>query len=342
MTQTSQTADPSETGKREDMYHQAITEAVGQTPLVKIRNMTTKRGIQCTVLVKLEFLNPMASVKDRMAVWVLNDAIKSGDLKEGQTIIEATSGNTGAAVAMFAAAHGYKAILTVPDKTSDEKLDVLRAFGVELVVCPTDVPSDSPENYYQTAKRIHRDTPNSYFLEQYQNSKNIDAHYYTTGPEIWRQTEGTLTCLVGGIGTGGTVSGVARYLKEQNSEIEIVAVDPIGSIYYQYHKDCTLIEPGTYLVEGLGEDMICQSIDMSVIDKIYQVGDQECFDTARELVKSEGIFAGGSSGAALHVALNHAKGLPADAIMLVILPDSGMKYVSKFYNDKWIHEKGLS
>lgn len=324
------------------MYHQAITEAVGQTPLVKIRNMTTSRGIACTVLVKLEFLNPMASVKDRMAVWVLNDAIKSGDLKPGQTIIEATSGNTGAAVAMFAAAHGYKTILTVPDKTSDEKLDVLRAFGVELVVCPSDVPADSPENYYQTAIRIHSEKPDSYFLEQYQNSKNIDAHYYTTGPEIWRQTEGELTCLVGGIGTGGTVSGVARYLKEQNSKIEVVAVDPIGSIYYQYHKDCTLIEPGTYLVEGLGEDMICKSIDMSVIDKIYQVNDQECFDTARELVRTEGIFAGGSSGAALHVALNHAKGLPAEALVLVILPDSGMKYVSKFYNDEWIREKGLS
>lgn len=342
MTPTTQKMSSENTEKREDMYHQAITGAVGQTPLVKIRNMTAKRGIQCTILVKLEFLNPMASVKDRMAVWVLNDAIKEGKLTAGQTIIEATSGNTGASVAMYAAAHGFKAILTVPDKTSDEKLDVLRAFGVELVICPSDVPADSPENYYQRAKQIHRDTPNSYFLEQYQNTKNIDAHYYTTGPEIWRQTEGTLTCFVGGIGTGGTVSGVARYLKEQNRKIEVVAADPIGSIYYQYHKDCTLIEPGAYLVEGIGEDMICQSIDMSVIDRIYQVNDQECFDTARELVRSEGIFAGGSSGAALHVALNHAKGLPAEATVLVILPDSGMKYVSKFYNDEWIREKGFT
>lgn len=342
MPQTTQKLNPKDTEKQTVKFHDSITEAVGQTPLVKIRKMTARRGITCTILVKLEFLNPMASVKDRMAVWVLNDAIKEGKLKPGQTIIEATSGNTGAAVAMFAAAHGYKAILTVPDKISGEKLDTMRAFGVKLVVCPSDVPVDSEDNYYQAAKRIHRDTPNSYFLEQYQNTKNIDAHYYTTGPEIWKQTNGALTCFVGGIGTGGTVSGVARYLKEQNSEIEVVAADPIGSIYYQYHKDCTLVEPGTYLVEGIGEDMVCQSIDMSVIDKIYQVTDQECFETARELARTEGIFAGGSSGAALHVALKHAKGLDPEATVLVILPDSGMKYVSKFYNDEWISEKGLS
>ncbi len=322
-------------------YFNDINATIGNTPLVKIRNLTAEAGVTCTALAKLEFMNPGGSVKDRMAVWVIEDAISRGELKPGGTIIEATSGNTGAAVAMYAASMGYKAILTAPDKTSPEKLNTLRAFGAELVICPTDVPADSPENYYETAKRIYADTPNSFFLEQYQNVKNIDAHYETTGPEIWKQTEGKLTCFVGGIGTGGTVSGCARYLKEQNPDIEVVAADPYGSIYYQYHKDGTVIEPSTYLVEGIGEDMICKSIDMSVIDKIYQVNDQECFDMARAMTRKEGIFAGGSSGAAMSVALRHAKTLPAEAVVVVLLPDSGMKYVSKMYNDDWMKEKGL-
>ncbi|MFQ5606720.1 MAG: PLP-dependent cysteine synthase family protein [Candidatus Zixiibacteriota bacterium] len=328
--------------KQSEIYHSDITGAVGNTPLVRIRKMTVDRGIKCAVLAKLEFMNPMASVKDRMVVWVIQDAIKQGKLKPGGTIIEATSGNTGAAVAMFAAAHGYRAILTLPDKTSEEKLNVIRAFGAKLIICPTEAPADSAEHYYQVAKRIHKETPDSYFLEQYQNKKNIDAHYHTTGPEIWSQTRGSLTCIVGGIGTGGTLSGIARYLKEKNKEIEVVAADPVGSIYFQYHKDRTLIDPDTYLVEGIGEDMICASIDMSVIDKVYQVGDQECFDMTRELTRKEGIFAGGSSGAALCAALQHATGLPRESVVVVILPDSGMKYVSKLYNDDWMRKQGLS
>ncbi len=323
------------------IYFNDICGAIGDTPLVKIRNLTAEAGISCTVLAKLEFMNPGGSVKDRMAVFVIEDAIANGSLKPGGTIIEATSGNTGAAVAMFAAAHGYKALLTAPDKTSPEKLNTLRAFGAEVVVCKTDVPSDSPDNYYETAKRLHREQPGSFFLEQYQNVKNIDAHYETTGPEIWRQTEGKMTCFVGGIGTGGTVSGCARYFKEQDPNVEVVAADPFGSIYYQFHKDGSVIEPSTYLVEGIGEDMICKSMDMSTIDKIYQVTDQECFDAARAMTRKEGIFAGGSSGAAMKVALEHAKTLPAEAVMVVILPDSGVKYVSKMYSDDWMTEKGL-
>ncbi|MFQ5607572.1 MAG: PLP-dependent cysteine synthase family protein [Candidatus Zixiibacteriota bacterium] len=322
-------------------YFESITEAVGNTPLVRLRRIPEKYGVQCTVLAKLEFLNPAASVKDRMAVWVIEDAVKNGDLKPGGTIIEATSGNTGAAVAMYAAAHGYKAILTAPDKTSAEKIDTLKAFGAEIVICPTDTPADSPDNYYQRAKAIHAETPNSFFLEQYQNVKNIDAHYYTTGPELWRQTGGKMTCFVGGIGTGGTVSGCARFFKDQDKGVEVVAADPVGSIYFQYHKDGTLIEPDTYLVEGIGEDMVCQSIDMSVIDKIYQVNDQECFDHARALARTEGILGGGSSGAAMSVALKHAKTLPASAVVIVLLPDSGLKYMSKLYNDQWMCEKGM-
>jgi cystathionine beta-synthase len=318
-----------------------ITEAIGNTPMVRLRNMTAARGIKSQVLVKIEFMNPTGSVKDRMAVYVIRKAIKNGVLKPGGTIVEATSGNTGAAVAMFAAAHGYKAILTIPDKMSKEKVDTLRAFGAEVHVCPTAVPAESPESYYSTGLRRANETPNSFFIGQYDNLDNIEAHYMLTGPEIWAQTHGKIDCFVGGIGTGGTVSGTARFLKEKNPKIQIVAADPIGSIYYQYHKDKTLVEPGRYLVEGIGEDKMCEAMDFSVVDKIYQVDDKICFDIAREMTRTEGILVGGSAGGAVYAALEHAKTLPADAISVVILPDAGMKYISKVYNDDWLREKGL-
>ncbi|MDZ4724196.1 MAG: cysteine synthase family protein [candidate division Zixibacteria bacterium] len=322
-------------------YAHDITEAIGNTPLVKLQRMTKERGIAATVLVKPEFLNPTGSVKDRMAVYILRKAIASGDLKPGGTIVEATSGNTGAAVAMFAAVYGYKAILSIPDKMSKEKVDTMRAFGAEVHICKTAVPAESPESYYETGRRIADQTPNSYFIGQYNNLNNIEAHYMLTGPEIWRQTGGKIDVFVGGIGTGGTVSGTARFLKEKNPKIEVVAADPIGSIYYQYHKDKSMIEPHTYLVEGIGEDMMCKAIDFTVIDKIYQVNDQQCFLAGRDLARKEGMLGGGSSGAAVHVALEHAKTLSADKIMVVILPDSGTKYISKMFNDDWMREKGF-
>jgi cystathionine beta-synthase len=322
-------------------YAENITQTIGDTPMVRLQRMTRDYGVSATVLVKLEFLNPTGSVKDRMAVFILEKAIGRGELKPGGTIIEATSGNTGAAVAMFAAVHGYKAILTIPDKMSNEKVDTLKAFGAQVYVCPTAVPAESPQSYYETAKRLHRETPNSYLIGQYFNLDNIEAHYKLTGPEIWHQTGGKFDVLVGGIGTGGTVSGTAKYLKEQNPRIEVVAADPIGSIYYQYHKDQTMIEPHTYLVEGIGEDMLCPTIDFSVIDKVYQVNDKECFAAGRDLARKEGILAGGSSGAAVHVALLHAKTLSKDKVVVVILPDSGSKYISKMYSDDWMREKGL-
>ena len=318
-----------------------ITEAIGNTPLVRLRRMTERRGIKATVLVKPEFINPTGSVKDRMAVYILRDAEARGDLKPGGTIVEASSGNTGAAVAMFAATHGYKAIITIPDKMSKEKVDTLRALGAEVHICPTAVPAESPESYYETGKRKHRETPNSYWVGQYFNLKNIEAHYKLTGPEIWEQTGGRLDVLAGGIGTGGTMSGTAKFLKEQNAGIEVVAADPHGSVYYQYHKDKSMVEPHTYFVEGIGEDMLCPTIDFSVIDKIYQVTDKQCFLTARELARTEGIFGGGSSGAAVYVALEHAKTLSDDKIVVVILPDHGAKYISKIFNDDWMREKGL-
>lgn len=324
-----------------NFYLDDITKAIGSIPLVKLRRMTADRGIKATVLVKPEFLNPSGSVKDRMAVYLLEQAVKNGELKPGGTIVEGTSGNTGAAVAMFAAANGYKAIFTIPDKMSDEKINALKAYGGEVHVCPTAVPAESPESYYETAKRIHRETENSYYIGQYFNLDNIEAHYKWTGPEIWEQTGGKFDVFCGGIGTGGTVSGVARFLKEKNPKIEVIAADPIGSVYYNYHKDQTLIEPNTYYVEGIGEDMLCPTIDFKVIDKVYQVSDKESFLAARELTRKEGIFAGGSSGSAIHVALKYAETLNEDQTMIVILPDGGGKYMSKVFNDDWMREKGF-
>jgi len=322
-------------------YLEDITQAVGNTPLVRLRRLPEEHGVRAAILVKLEFLNPTGSVKDRMAIYLLNQAVERGELKPGGTIVEATSGNTGAAVAMFAAVHGYKAILTIPDKMSQEKVDTLKAFGAEVHVCPTAVPPDSPESYYEVGKRIVRETPNSYWVGQYFNLDNIEAHYRTTGPEIWEQTGGRLDCLVGGVGTGGTVSGTARFLKEKNPKIEVVAADPEGSVYYQYHKDKTLIEPHTYLVEGIGEDMLCPTIDFSVIDTMYQIGDRESFIVARDLTRKEGILAGGSSGSIVAAALKHGKQLDSDKVMVVILPDAGSKYISRMFNDDWMREKGF-
>ena len=318
-----------------------ITETIGNIPLVRLRRLTAERGVKAQIFVKPEYLNPTGSVKDRMAVYILRQAVARGELKPGGTIVEATSGNTGAAVAMFAAANGYKAILTIPDKMSKEKVDTLKAFGAEVHICPTAVPPEDPTSYYETGKRLARETENSYWVGQYFNQSNIEAHYNLTGPEIWEQTKGKIDCLVAGIGTGGTMSGAAKFLKEQNPKIETVAVDPVGSVYYNYHKDQTMIEPHTYLVEGIGDDLLCPSIDLSVIDKVYQVTDEECFVMGRELTRKEGILGGGSSGGAVSVALKHAATMREDQVVVVILPDSGMKYISKMFNDEWMREKGF-
>lgn len=317
----------------------SVTEVVGNTPLVRLHRLA--KNCRGAVLAKLEFMNPTGSVKDRMAIYILDEAVRAGQLKPGGTIVEATSGNTGAAVAMYAAANGYKAIFTIPDKMSEEKINTLKAFGAAVFVCPTAVPPDSPESYYETARRIAAETENCYFIGQYHNLKNIEAHYKLTGPEIWEQTEGKITYLIGGIGTGGTISGAARYLKEQNIKIRVVAVDPLGSVYNDYFKTQNLIEPHTYLVEGIGEDMLCPTIDFTVIDEIVQVDDGQSFQTARELARTEGILAGGSSGAAVYAALKVAERFNENDLAVVILPDSGLKYLSKFYNDDWMKEKGF-
>jgi cystathionine beta-synthase len=322
-------------------YLDNITESVGNTPLVKIRKLTVSRGIRATVLVKVEFLNPTASVKDRMAIYMLNAAAKSGELRPNSTIIEATSGNTGAAAAMYGAAHGHKVILTIPDKMSSEKIDTLRAFGAEVHICPTAVPPDDPSSYYETAKSLAARCDEPFMLNQYHNPDNILAHYNTTGPEVWKQTGGQIDVFVAGVGTGGTMSGTARYLKEQNPGIEVVAVDVEGSVFFDYFKTGKLPEAHPYLVEGIGDDMLCQALDFSVIDEMYKVDDRTSFEIGRELAREEGILAGGSSGSALHAALEHAKKMDESKTMVVILPDAGSKYVSKMYNDEWMRDKGF-
>ena len=324
------------------MIYKSIIDAVGDTPIVQLQHMYQGLG---SMLAKVEYMNPGHSVKDRIAIKMLEDAEEKGLLKPGGTIIEGTSGNTGMGLALVAISKGYKCIFTTTDKQSQSKIDILRAVGAEVLVCPTNVEPEDPESYYSVAKRLSTELSNSFYPNQYDNKSNLLAHYETTGPEIWEQTEGAITHYVAGMGTGGTISGVGKFLKEQNSNIKVIGIDSIGSVYKKYFEtgefDKNEIKP--YMTEGIGEDIIPGTIDFSYIDKVIQVGDKEAALRTRKLASKEGLFIGWSCGAAVEGALEYVKIHPLsdNDIMVVILPDSGTRYLNKVYNDDWMKEQGF-
>lgn len=318
------------------MNYPTILDTIGETPLVKLQHIVPNP--LATILVKVEFMNPGSSIKDRIVKYIIEDAEKKGLLKPGGTIIENTSGNTGAAVAMIAAIRGYKAILTMPDKVSKEKQNALKAFGAEIIVTPTSAPPDSPEHYVNLAKRLAAETPNSFRIDQYDNPKNPEAHYLSTAPEIWRQTGGNIDYFVASGSTGGTISGVGKFLKEKNPQIKNIMPDPVGSIYKEYFKTKQIPVGGncSYQLEGIGEDHLAKAIDFSVIDEVFEVKDIDAFTVGRQLARREGILAGGSSGANVWGALEIAKRLTKPAVIVTVLPDGGVKYLSKMYDDEWM------
>ncbi|MBW7889105.1 MAG: cystathionine beta-synthase [Bacteroidetes bacterium] len=321
-------------------YYNTILEAIGNTPLIKLNKIT--KGLKPHIFVKAEFLNPGGSVKDRIGVEIIEDAEKSGRLKPGGTIVESTSGNTGMGLALAAAVKGYKTVFTMPDKMSQEKISNLRAFGAEVIVTPTSVPHESPESYTEVAKKRVRETPNAILADQYENPKNPEAHYKTTGPEIWKQTGGQIDHFICGIGTGGTISGIGKFLKEKNPKIKIIGVDIKGSILQEYFYN-KKFDPvfKTYKVEGIGQDYVPKTLDFSVVDEVLIADDQESFLTARKTTREEGIFIGGSAGTAIHAALEYCKHIESDDVVVILLPDSGSRYASKIYNDVWMRENGF-
>ncbi len=309
---------------------------MGDTPIVRLNSIG--QDVEPEITTKLEFLNPGGSVKDRIGPYMIEKGKREGELEPGGTIIEGTSGNTGVGLAMTAALEGYKVIFTIQDKQSREKIDLLKAYGAEVIVCPTAVEPDDPRSYYSVAEKLDDEIPNSYYPNQYENPANPRAHYETTGPEIWEQTDGEITHFVVGLGTGGTVSGAGSFLKEQNPDIEVIGVDPEGSLYKEYFETGELGEAETYQIERIGEDMIPGTIDFSVVDDVVQVNDRESFLMARRLAKDEAIFAGGSSGSAVAGALKAAEGGDEDDLYVVILPDTGHRNLGKVFNDEWMKE----
>jgi cystathionine beta-synthase len=328
---------------QEKRVYDNILGAIGKTPLVRLGRIAHE--LKTPLYAKLEFLNPGGSVKDRVGLNIIEQAEKRGELKPGGTVVEATSGNTGVGLAIAAALKGYKTIFVMPDKMSNEKIQLLRAYGAKVVITPTAVAPEDPRSYYEVAKRFARETPNAILANQYHNPDNPATHVASTGPEIWEQTDGRVTDVIIGMGTGGTISGVGRYLKSKNPNIQIVGVDIEGSILLEIWKSGGKIPEGaypkTYKVEGIGEDFLPSATDLSIVDHIVRVNDKESFVAARALVRQEGIFAGGSSGSAVAGAIKYARNLPEGRLAVVILPDSGSRYLSKFYDNKWMRENGF-
>jgi cystathionine beta-synthase len=317
-----------------------IVDAIGNTPIIKLNKVAAH--VKSDIYVKLEYLNPGGSMKDRVALNIIKDAERRGLLQPGSTIIEATSGNTGAGLALVGAIRGYKCIFVMPDKMSTEKIATLRAFGAKVVICPTAVEPEDPRSYYEVTKRLVKETPNSFHSNQYYNPANPEAHYVSTGPELWEQTGGEMDVFVAGMGTGGTISGCGRYFKEKKPGFQIVGVDPIGSLYYEYVKTGRLTKPFSYYVEGIGEDFLPGTMNLKIIDTIVRVDDKECFLLTREMVRQEGIFCGGSSGAAVAGAIRYAEQLGDEKKnIVVLLPDSAQKYLSKIFDDEWMRSNGF-
>ncbi len=326
----------------ETQIYDNILATIGQTPLVRLNRVA--RGLQCTLAVKVEFFNPGGSVKDRIALNIVEAAEREGRLKPGGTIVEATSGNTGVGLAIVAAIKGYKTVFVMPDKMSIDKIRLLRAYGSKVIITPTAVAPDDERSYYKVSERIVSETPNAILANQYHNPENPRSHYVSTGPEIWEQTAGKVTDVIIGMGTGGTITGIGKYLKEKNPKIRIVGVDPVGSLLYETHKLGHIPSdphPKTYKIEGIGEDFLPTALDLSYVDEVLQVGDKETFLTTRRLVREEGIFCGGSSGTAVAAALRYCRNLDADRLVVVILPDSGSRYLTKIFDDEWMRENGF-
>jgi cystathionine beta-synthase len=322
-------------------FYNDVLGLIGKTPLVRINNLTKKHGIRAKVFAKMENLNPGYSVKDRIGISMINWAEREGRLKKGGTIIEATSGNTGVGLALVAAVRGYRCIFVLTDKVSVEKMRYLKALGADIVVCPAAAKHGTPDHYHATARRIAEETPNSFYPDQYSHPANPEAHYRTTGPEIWEDTEGKITHFIASIGTGGTISGTSRYLKEKNPDIRVIAGDPYGSIFKTYKDSGHVPEATPYLVEGIGQNLPVTNADVKVIDEIINITDRESFELARELTRHEGIFCGGSTGTIFAAVLRASKDLDENAVVVFIVCDTGEHYLSKFHSDEWMKEKLL-
>ncbi len=321
-------------------YAETVLDTIGNTPLVRLNRVT--EGVKCTVLAKLEQFNPGGSVKDRIGINIIRAEIEKGTLKPGGTIVECTSGNTGLGIALAASILGYKCVFTMPDKVPLEKEYMLKAYGAEVIRCPTNVEPEDPRSYYSVAKRLVKERPNAILGNQYHNPMNPDAHYKSTGPELWRDTQGEIDYFVAGVGTGGTISGTGRYLKEQNPNVKVIGVDTVGSLLTHYFYTKELIPAHQYLIDGIGEDFVPGNCQFQYVDEMVQVSDPDALIMTRRLAREEGLLVGSSSGAAVVVALQVARDLDADKIMVVLIPDTGERYLSKVHSETWLAEHGLA